>query len=320
MTLAAMAAIAQTGWTKPVTGAQTAIPKSIVLKGVRVVLSGPFKLPPVLALIAVLLALQACGESSRILILATTTSTADSGLLDYILPAFEGEANATVRVLAVGTGQALALGEGGDADVILVHDTEREERFVSEGWGTWRKDVMYNDFVVIGPLEDPAGVSNVRSAVEAFTLVAEAGERSKVVFVSRGDRSGTHSKELLIWQRANIDPEGAWYKTTGQGMGDTLTVANELLAYTLSDRGTYLARQGRLDLKVLQQGDPLLFNRYGVIPISPRRHARVKYDLAVEFINYITRYETQERIGKFGVDTYGRPLFHPNSEEWKAGR
>ena len=294
--------------------------RPVVLKGPRLLLSGPFKLPPVLILIAVLLALYACGGSSRILILATTTSTADSGLLDEILPSFEAEANVTVRVLAVGTGQALALGEGGDADVILVHDTEREERFVAGGWGTWRKDVMYNDFVIIGPIEDPAGVSNMMSAVEAFTLIAEAGERSKVVFVSRGDRSGTHSGELLIWQRADIDPEGAWYKTTGQGMGDTLTVANELLAYTLSDRGTYLARQDRLDLKVLLQGDSLLFNPYGVIPINPRRNGRVKFDLAVKFIDYLTRYETQERIGKFGVETYGQPLFHPNSEEWEAGR
>jgi len=268
----------------------------------------------------VLPALYACGESSRIMILATTTSTADSGLLDEILPPFEKEANATVHVLAVGTGHALAMGERGEADVILVHDRDREERFIVEGWGTLRKDVMYNDLVIIGPMEDPAGISNMMSATLAFARIAEAGGKGKVVFVSRGDRSGTHSRELLVWRGVDVDPEGSWYKTTGQGMGDTLTVANELLAYTLSDRGTYLARQDKLDLNVLLQGDPLLFNAYGVIAVNPERHAEVKYDLAVAFIDYLTRYETQEHIGKFGADKYGQPLFHPNSEEWKAER
>ena len=281
-------------------------------------LSTLFRSPAVLVLLMVLLALYACGESPRILILATTTSTADSGLLDEILPPFEKEANATVHVLAVGTGQAIAMGERGDADVILVHDRDREERFVDEGWGTLRKDAMYNDFVIIGPMEDPAGISNMTSTTLAFVRIAEAGGKSKAVFVSRGDRSGTHSRELLVWQRAGVDAEGAWYKITGQGMGDTLTVANELLAYTLSDRGTYLPRQDKLDLIVLLQGDPLLFNAYGVIAVNPERHDEVKYDLAVAFIDYLARYETQEHIGKFGADKYGQPLFHPNSEEWKA--
>jgi tungstate transport system substrate-binding protein len=271
-------------------------------------------------LITALLALSACGQSSRVLNLATTTSTADSGLLDEILPAFEEETNATVKVLAVGTGQAIALGERGDSDVILVHDRAREERFVADGWGTVRKDVMYNDFVIIGPVNDPAGISTAMTATQAFARIAEAGAKSKAVFVSRGDRSGSHSRELLIWQGVDFDPQGAWYRTTGQGMGDTLTVANELLAYTLSDRGTYLARQDRLDLKVLMEGDSLLFNPYGVIAVNPERHTRVRYDLAIAFIEYLTRYETQQRIGKFGVEKYGQSLFKPDSEEWKGGR
>jgi len=304
----------------------TAFPRTIAKSSWRarlstsLLLSAPLRLPTVLVLITALLALSACGQSSRVLNLATTTSTADSGLLDEILPAFEEETNATVKVLAVGTGQAIVLGERGDSDVILVHDRAREERFVADGWGTVRKDVMYNDFVIIGPVNDPAGISTAMTATQAFARIAEAGAKSKAVFVSRGDRSGSHSRELLIWQGVDFDPQGAWYRTTGQGMGETLTVANELLAYTLSDRGTYLARQDRLDLKVLMEGDSLLFNPYGVIAVNPERHTQVRYDLAIAFIEYLTRYETQQRIGKFGVEKYGQPLFKPDSEEWKGGR
>jgi tungstate transport system substrate-binding protein len=273
-----------------------------------------------LTLLAALVALWACNTSPQILIVATTTSTADSGLLDDILPPFEDEAKATVRVLAVGTGQAIALGERGDADIILIHDRDREERFVAEGWGTLRKDVMYNDFVVVGPVHDPTGVSNTASATQAFARIAQAGVNGKSVFVSRADQSGTHSKELLVWERAGIDPTGVWYKTTGQGMGDTLTVANEFQAYTFSDRATYLARQDRLDLKILVEGDSSLLNPYAVIPVNPERHARVNHELALAFVEYLTRYETQERIATFGLDTYGQPLFYPNSVEWKSGR
>ena len=273
-----------------------------------------------LTILAALAALWACNTSPQILIVATTTSTADSGLLDVILPPFEDEAKATVQVLAVGTGQAIALGERGDADIILVHDRDREDRFVAEGWGALRKDVMYNDFVVVGPVHDPAGVSTAASAPQAFARIAQAGVNNKLVFVSRADQSGTHSKELLVWQRAGIDPTGAWYKTTGQGMGDTLTVVNEFQVYTLTDRATYLARQDRLDIKVLLEGDSLLFNPYGVIPVNPERHTRVNRELAEAFVEYITRYETQERIATFGLETYGQPLFYPNSLEWKAGR
>lgn len=273
-----------------------------------------------LTILAGLAAFWACNTSPQILIVATTTSTADSGLLDDILPPFEDEAKATVRVLAVGTGQAIALGERGDADILLIHDRDREDRFVAEGWGTLRRDVMYNDFVVIGPVHDPAGVSNAASAAQAFARIAQAGVNNEAVFVSRADQSGTHSKELLVWQRAGIDPTGGWYKTTGQGMGDTLTVANEFQAYTFSDRATYLARQDRLDLKILLEGDSSLLNPYAVIPVNPERHPRVNHELALRFVEYITRYETQERIATFGLDTYGQPLFYPNSVEWKSGR
>ena len=273
-----------------------------------------------LTLLAALVALWACNTSPQILIVATTTSTADSGLLDDILPPFEDEAKATVRVLAVGTGQAIGIGERGDADIILIHDRDREERFVAKGWGTLRKDVMYNDFVVAGPVHDPAGVSTAAGAAQAFARIAQGGVNNKLVFVSRADQSGTHSKELRVWQQAGIDPTGVWYKTTGQGMGDTLTVANEFQAYTLSDRATYLARQDRSDLKILLEGDSSLLNPYAVIPVNPERHPKVNHELALAFVEYITRYETQERIATFGSETYGQPLFYPNSVEWKAGR
>ena len=273
-----------------------------------------------LACLTALVALWACNTSPQTLIVATTTSTADSGLLDDILPPFEDETEATVQVLAVGTGQAIAIGERGDADIILIHDRDREERFVAEGWGALRKDVMYNDFVVAGPVHDPAGVSTAAGAAQAFAWIAQGGVNNKLVFVSRADQSGTHSKELRVWQQAGIDPTGGWYKTTGQGMGDTLTVVNEFQVYTLTDRATYLARQDRLDIKVLLEGDSLLFNPYGVIPVNPERHTRVNRELAEAFVEYITRYETQERIATFGLETYGQPLFYPNSLEWKAGR
>ena len=270
--------------------------------------------------LAVLAALWACNTSPQILIVATTTSTADSGLLDDILPPFEDEAKATVRVLAVGTGQAIALGERGDADIILIHERDREERFVAEGWGTQRKDVMYNDFVVVGPVLDPAGVSGAASAAQAFARISQAGANDRAIFVSRGDQSGTHSKELLVWQLAGIEPNGSWYQPTGQGMGDTLTVANEFQAYTFSDRATYLARQDRLNLDILIEGDSSLLNPYAVIPVNPERHARVNHVLALAFVEYLTKYETQERIASFGLDTYGQPLFYPNSVEWKSQR
>ena len=234
-------------------------------------------------------------------------------MLDEILPQFERDADATVQVLAVGTGQALALGERG-------HDKEREEKFVADGSGSIRLDLMYNNFVILGPAEDPAGILGEPSVVDAFTKIAANLPLTGGSFISRGDQSGTHSRELGIWEAAGITPEGDWYRSTGQGMGSTLTVADEFQAYTLSDRGTYLARKDRLDLQILVEGDDLLFNPYGVIAVNPARHPDINVDLVAELIEYITSVEVQERIAAFGADQFGQPLFFPNSEAWKANQ
>ena len=258
-------------------------------------------------------AAQASQEPAR-LILATTTSTADSGLLDNILPDFENEYNTKVEVIAVGTGQAIKLGEDGNADVILVHARAREDKFVEDGHGVNRKDVMYNDFIILGPESDPAGIKGMTNAVEAFQKIADAN----APFVSRGDDSGTHTKEKAIWATAGIEPQGDWYIEAGQGMGAVLTMANEQNAYTLSDRGTYLARtlEGT-DLQVLVEGDAILFNPYGVIAINPEKYDTVNYDLAMDFINWLTSEPTQQMIADFKHPS-GQPLFVPDSEEWKA--
>ncbi|HEY64367.1 MAG TPA: solute-binding protein [Caldilineae bacterium] len=250
------------------------------------------------------------------LILATTTSTADSGLLDAILPDFEAKYHAQVDVIAVGTGQAMQIGKAGDADVILVHARSAEEAFVAEGYGAFREDVMYNDFVIVGPPDDPAGIRGMKDAIAALKKIAETQAR----FISRGDDSGTHKKEMSLWKEAGIEPGGDWYVSAGQGMGAVLTMANEQMAYTLTDRGTYLARRRpppRLDLEIMMEGDPRLFNPYGVIPINPERHPGVNYDLAVKFVEWLTSVETQEKIAQFGVDRFGQPLFYPNSRPWR---
>lgn len=264
--------------------------------------------------------LIACGSREpEVLRLATTTSTADSGLLDAILPAFEEAYNARVDVVAVGTGQAIALGEAGDADVILVHARAREDAFVADGHGTARSDVMYNDFILVGPTEDPAGVQGMTLVSEALQAIAAASSP----FASRGDDSGTHTKELSLWEKAGLTPDTAsgWYQSLGQGMGDTLTFANETGAYTLTDRATFLALQENLpNLTILVGGnsiadnaDPDLLNPYGVIPVNPAKEG-INEDLAQDFLEWITSEETQTAIGEFGVDTYGQPLFYPDAE------
>ncbi len=256
----------------------------------------------------------AAAESQR-LILSTTTSTADSGLLDYILPDFEEKFNAQVDVIAVGTGQALEMGAAGDADVLLVHALPREEEFVANGDGTARYDVMYNDFVVVGPAEDPAGVRGMNDALAAFIQIATTGS----TFVSRGDDSGTHLKELSVWEAAGVIPGGEWYISAGQGMGDVLTMSDELGGYTLTDRATYLSMLGEgLELEVLVEGDPVLFNPYGVIPVNPDKHPGVNYELAQAFADWLTSVETQELIASFQVN--GQQLFFPDSEQWRASQ
>lgn len=283
-----------------------------------------------LSLLALLLLIAACAAPSAVevtpspeapqrLRLATTTSTADTGLLDAILPDFERRYSAQVEVIAVGTGQAIALGERGDVDVLLVHARAREDAFVAAGHGLARRDVMYNDFVVVGPAEDQAGVARAASAPEAFAAIAAAA----APFASRGDDSGTHTRELSIWASAGITPTQAldWYRSLGQGMGETLLAADELGAYTLADRGTFLSTQARLPgLRVLLGGanlaendDPALRNTYGVIPLSAEKHPGVNAALAEQFADWITSPAVQEAIGAFGQERYGQPLFYPSA-------
>jgi tungstate transport system substrate-binding protein len=253
-------------------------------------------------------------ETQR-LILATTTSTQDSGLLDYLLPTFESQYNVEVDVIAVGTGQTLKLGEDGNADVLLVHARAQEDAFMQAGHGARREDVMYNDFIILGPAGDPAGIRGLTTAAEAFQKIAQA----QAPFISRGDESGTHTKEKAIWKAAGIEPAGGWYQSAGQGMGAVLTMSNEQQAYTVSDRATYLARtlEGT-ELEILVEGDPLLFNPYGVIAVNPNKGAHIQADLANSFVDWIISMPTQETIGQFGVAEFGAPLFTPDSAAWRA--
>ncbi len=260
------------------------------------------------------------------MILATTTSTADSGLLNVILPDFEQRYNAVVDVVAVGTGQALEIGAKGDADVVLVHSRSGEDKFVADGNAKERFDVMFNDFIIVGPSEDPAGVAGMALAKDAFQAIAEA----ETPFASRGDNSGTHSKERAIWASIPFTPtaEMAWFNSVGQGMGDTLIFSNELGAYTLTDRGTYLAMRDKLpNLAILVGGenlaenqDKVLLNPYGVLAVNPDVHPNVNAALATSFVEWLTSVEVQRMIGEYGVDTFGQPLFYPNSAQWQASQ
>jgi tungstate transport system substrate-binding protein len=248
------------------------------------------------------------------LLLSTTTSTEDSGLLAYILPDFEAEYGVRVEVVAVGTGQSLEIGSKGDADVVLVHARAREDEFMAAGHGVRREDVMYNDFVILGPASDPAGIKGMTNAGEALAQIATA----EAPFVSRGDDSGTHTKELSVWKTAGIEPAGAWYISAGQGMGAVLTMADEEQAYTLSDRATYLARTlTGLELELLVEGDPVLFNPYGVIGVNPDKGPHIKADLANQFIDWLISVPVQEKIGQFGVEEFGAPLFVPDSVPYR---
>ena len=256
------------------------------------------------------------GEAQT-LTLATTTSTENSGLLGYLLPFFEEEYNAEVEVIAVGTGQALQIGEDGNADVLMVHARSLEDAFMEAGHGVRREDLMYNDFVIVGPPDDPAGVEGMTDAPAAFAQIAEAG----ATFISRGDDSGTHTKEKAIWEEAGVDPAGDWYISAGQGMGAVLTMADEQQAYTLSDRATYLARtlEGT-ELEILVEGDPILFNPYGVIAVNPEKSPEINAELANQFIDWLISVPTQEKIGEFGRDEFGMPLFTPDSEPWREAQ
>ena len=259
-------------------------------------------------------------EVAQVLRLATTTSTDNSGLLKAILPDFEQRYEARVEVVAVGTGQAIALAENGDADVILVHARSKEEAFVEAEHGVNRRDVMFNDFVIVGPASDPAGIQQLSKASEAFRAISEA----EIPFASRGDDSGTHSKEKIIWEQADLtpSPELTWYHSLGQGMGATLITANEMKAYTLADRGTFLSMQEKLpNLTILVGGttiaenqDQTLFNPYGVIPVNPDKNPDINAELAEQFAQWLTTPETQSKIGEFGQEKFGQPLFYPATQ------
>jgi len=256
--------------------------------------------------VALLATLAACAPTTDNLLLASTTSTEDSGLFDVLLPAFiAARPGVTVKVTAVGTGQALELGRRGDADVLLVHAPEAEAAFMAEGHGTGRCPVMYNDFIVAGPPGDPAGVAGGADAVVAFRRIAAVG----APFVSRGDDSGTHRKERALWREAGVDPGGGWYLEIGQGMAESLRMAVERRGYVLTDRATFLDQSGSGDLVVLVEGDDRLFNPYAVIPVAGARHPGP----AREFALWITGPEAQALIAGYGVERFGQPLFVPSA-------
>ncbi len=254
----------------------------------------------------------------RFITVASTTSTENSGLFAHILPVFEARTGIRVRVIAVGTGQAIRLARNGDADVLFVHDREAEERFVAEGFGVERREVMYNDFVIVGPAEDPAGIAALTDAVEAMRRIAAASEPAspseQAIFVSRGDLSGTHKAELWLWTAAGIDvaeKSGTWYRETGAGMGATLNTASGMAGYTLSDRGTWLNFRNRGGLVLLVQGDPRLFNPYGVILVNPERYPHVKAELGQAFIDWLTSRDGQAAIAGYRIN--GKQAFFPGA-------
>ena len=270
---------------------------------------------PLIAFLSVIaISLAACGSGSSLenpeIILATTTSTRDSGLLDVLVPDFEEKTGYIVKTVAVGTGQALKMGEEGNADLLFVHAPAAEKEFMDGGYGSERFLVMHNDFVITGPGSDPAGIAGAATAAEALVNIAD----SESAFISRGDDSGTNKKELALWEAAGIIPTGTWYQESGQGMAATLTIASELQAYTLTDRATYLHNLETLDLDILLEGDQVLLNVYHVIIVNPEKWPAVNEDGARAFAEYLVAGETQEMIGEYGVQEFGQPLFFPDAE------
>jgi len=265
----------------------------------------------ILGLIGSLLVAASVAADTRIRC-ASTTSTQNSGLFDYLLPIFEKKTGIKIDVVAVGTGAALEIGKRGDADVVLVHAPDLEINALQEGFFVNRREVMYNDFIVIGPANDPLKIKGLRSAPEAFKKIAAQG----APFVSRGDKSGTHTKELAIWKQAGIEPKGQkWYLEVGQGMEKTQRIANEKRAYTLTDRGTWLATKDKdkLEMVVVLEGDPALFNQYGVMAVNPEKHKNVKFKEAMELVDWLVSPEGQQAIRDF-KDKNGNQLFVPNAK------
>jgi tungstate transport system substrate-binding protein len=253
------------------------------------------------------LPVESAEKASRNIILSTTTSTQDSGLLEVLIPLFEKQTGYSVKTISVGTGQALALAAKGDADVALVHAPSLEKQYVADGKLLNRRLVMYNDFVIIGPKDDPAKIKPAKSALAALKLI----ERSKAPFVSRGDNSGTHNLEKSLWKEAGIQPKGAWYIEAGQGMGATLGIANERNAYAITDRGTLLALRRRIDLPILVKGDRSLLNVYSVMEVNPANGPRINTAGGKAFADFMIAPPTQEVIKKFGIDKFGQSLFVP---------
>ncbi|MBC7231225.1 MAG: substrate-binding domain-containing protein [Actinobacteria bacterium] len=268
-----------------------------------------------LAVLAMAAMIMGCGEKKAEeverteLILATTTSTQDSGLLDEWIPMFEEDNPYAVKVIAVGSGEAMEMGKKGECDVMLVHSPAAEEQLVAEGYAIDRNAVMHNDFIIVGPAADPARAKEAASAKDAFAAIAA----SQSGFVSRADESGTHTKEKNIWKAADISPAGAWYMESGKGMGDTLRIASEEGAYTLSDRGTFLSMKDELDLEILFQGDPILFNNYHVMNVNPEKWPDVNYEGARAFNAFCVSAAAQEFLNVFGVEEYGEQLFYPDA-------
>jgi tungstate transport system substrate-binding protein len=258
------------------------------------------------ALLSAAVALPALAEE-RFIVLASTTSTEQSGLFAHILPGFRETSGIEVRVVAVGTGQAFEIARRGDADALLVHDTAGEEQFVADGYGIERANVMYNDYIIVGPREDPAGVRDAESAADAFARIADA----QAPFASRGDDSGTHRAELRTWESAGVTPSGGWYRELGSGMGPTLNTAAGMNAYAFADRGTWISFDNRQDLEIVFEGDPALFNQYGSVRINPERHPHLKHDLAAQFHEWLLSDAGQSVIA--GDQLRGQQLFFPNA-------
>ena len=268
----------------------------------------------IIVLLGILLLSNLALADTPVIRLATTTSTENSGLLAVLLPQFEQSAGVKVHVIAVGTGKALRMGQDGDVDLVLVHAPAAEKAFVDAGYGVDRRDVMYNDFVLLGPAADPAAIAQSGDAGIALTQIAA----KQALFISRGDDSGTHKKELQLWQSAGIAPAGAWYREAGQGMGKVLQMAGELDAYTLADRGTWLAYRDKSPLKVLFAGDPRMFNPYGIIAVNPQRYPDINYQGASKLIEWITSEPGQRMIGEFAIS--GTRLFTPSANTSQVAR
>ena len=256
------------------------------------------------------LSVLTASAKQRNIILATTTSTQDSGLLDVLIPIFEKETGYFVKTIAVGSGQAMAMGRKGEADVMLVHSPDAEKKFVADGFGVNRRLVMHNDFIIVGPTSDPAGIKGIKSAAEALKKIADFNK----LFASRGDNSGTHAKEKTLWKKVAINPGGQkWYQETGLGMGQTLNVAAEKKSYTLADRGTYLALKKNLKLDILVEGDAALLNIYHVIEVNSAKWPKANAEGAKAFADFMVSRKAQEIIKTFGVDKFGSPLFFPDA-------